>query len=445
MTEQGQFPELPPIVESPESRVGGVGKPRLLQAERDQQQWLVARLDDVLAKDHPARAVWEFVEALDLAELKAQVRAIEGRAGRPAIDPAVLLSLWLYGISQGVGSARELERLSKEHDAYRWLRGGVSVNYHTLSDFRNQGDAFDRLLSALLASLTKSGVLRLERVAQDGMRVRASAGASSFHRRLTLEAHLKAAEAQLEALKQQGEGAGSSLSARQQKAQERAARERRERVQRALELLPEAEKTKERRGQRAPEEARVSSTDPEARVMKMADGGFRPAYNAQVASDTVTQIILAVEAVNLGSDMAQLPPMLDQLKQRWGKLPREALVDGGYASEGSIKDAYERGVTLFAPVQKPRDAARNRYLPLPGDSAARSAWRERMGTAEAKETYKERASTAECVNANLRRFSLTCFPLRGLKKTRAVLILAALAHNLFRVRAIRLAALAASI
>ena len=151
--------------------------------------------------------------------------------------------------------------------------------------------------------------------------------------------------------------------------------------------------------------------------MKLADGGFRPAYNARVASDTVTQIILAGDAVNAGSEMAQLPSMLDQIKQRWGEAPAGGDRGRRLRHEGSIKDAYERGVTLFAPVQKPKDASGNRDLPLPEDSAARGAWRERMGTAEAKETYKERAATNRVRNANLRPFSLTCFPLRGLEKT----------------------------
>lgn len=410
MTEQGQFPGLPPTVERIAEEPLAVGKPRLMRAQREQKRWLVASLDELLAQDHPARAVLAFVEGLDLSMLNEGVRAVEGRAGRPAIDPGVLLSLWLYGMSKGVSSARELDRLCDEHDAYRWLAGGVSVNYHTLSDFRNQGAAFDRLLTGMLAALTKEGILQLERVAQDGMRTRASAGAASFHGRTTLEAHRKAAEAQLKWLKEQAESGQSSLSARQQKAQERAARERQERVQRALKLLPEAEKKVKQRKDKEPGVARVSSTDPQARVMKMADGGFRPAYNAQMVSDAETQLIVAVDVVNLGSDMAQLPPLLTQLECRLGRLPREVLVDGGYASEGSIEDAHRRGVALYAPIQKPKDALRNRYLPLPGDSPARARLRLRMGTAEAKVIYKERASTAECVNANLRRFGLRCFP-----------------------------------
>jgi IS5 family transposase len=182
---------------------------------------------------------------------------------------------------------------------------------------------------------------------------------------------------------------------------------------------------------------RTSTTDPEARVMKMADGGFRPAFNAQVAATTQTRIIVGVDAGNIGSDMAQLPPMLEQIEERLGTLPKEMLADGGYPSQGSLEDAHRRGVTVYAPVQKPKDADRDRYQPLPGDSEARAAWRQRMGTDEAKEIYKERGATIEWVNAVLRRFGLRFLTVRGLKKVRAVLLLAALAHNLFRVEAIR--------
>jgi transposase len=436
MAEQGQFPTFPAVVESAEREAPAVVRPRLLRVDRQQGQWQVATLDQLLPEKHPARAVWTFVEGLDLSGYVLAVRAIEGHAGRPAIDPAILLGLWLFAVSEGVGSAREIERLTREHDAYRWLCGGISVNYHTLSDFRNQGDKLDELLTRSLAVLMKAGVLTLERVSQDGMRVRASAGAASFRQRESLERELRAAEAQVQRLKNEVEGKPADRPTRAQRAQERAAREREARVRKALALLPEAEATMARRNKQGAA-ARTSTTDPEARVMKMADGGFRPAYNAQVSCDAATRIIVGVDAGNIGNDMAQLPPMLNQLEERLGMLPEAVLVDGGYPSQGSLDDAHKRGVTVYAPVQKPKDADRDRYLPLPEDSEARAAWRQRMGTDEAKEIYKQRGSTIEWVNACLRRFGLRQLPVRGLAKVRAVLILCALAHNLFRVEALR--------
>jgi transposase len=436
MTQQAQFPDLPPVVESSTSGGQAVVPLRLSRANRQQVEWRMAPLDDLLREGHPARSVWKFVAQQDLSDYVAEARAIEGHAGRPAIEPAVLLALWLYATSRGVGSAREVERLTKEHDAYRWLCGGVSVNYHTLSVFRNQGKKLDDLLTRSLAVLTREGLLTLERGAQDGMRVRASAGAASFRQRDTLEKHLREAEAQVQRLKNEDGAEAQARSARQKAAQERAAREREARLRRALELLPEAEATLQRQDKK-PEEARTSTTDPDARVMKMADGGFRPAFNLQVVATTQTRIIIGVEAGNVGSDMAELPAMLDQLEERLGRLPGELLADGGYPSQGSLEDAYRRGVTVYAPVQKPKDPGRDRYQPLPGDSEARATWRQRMGTDEAKEIYKERGATIEWVNAVLRRYGLRFLAVRGLKKVRAVLLLAALAHNLFRVEAIR--------
>lgn len=266
------------------------------------------------------------------------------------------------------------------------------------------------------------------------MRVRASAGAASFHQRETLETHLRKARAHIEQLRD--EALDTSQSARQKAARARAARERAARVERALALLPEAEATLERCKEPAAK-ARVSTTDPEARVMKMADGGFRPALNVQVAADTATHLIVGVDVVNIGNDMGQLPPMLDQIEKRLGRLPKEMLVDGGFPSEGSLEAAHARGVTLYAPVQKPREPERDRYLPRARDSEAKAQWRERRGTPEAKDIYKQRGSTAEWVNARLRRHSLSCFLVRGLDRARGVLVLAALAHNLFRVRTIK--------
>jgi len=233
---------------------------------------------------------------------------------------------------------------------------------------------------------------------------------------------------------------GEAGSERKAKARERAARERDQRVRRALELLPQAEAVLKRRKGKAAEDARTSTTDPDARVMKMADGGFRPAYNAQVVCDTETCLILGVDGSSAGSDMAQLPPMLDQLEKRFKQLPRRVLVDGGFASSGTIDDAHRRGITLFAPVQQPKAADRDRYQPHPGDSPARAAWRQRMGTPEAKETFKARGRSIEWVNACLRRLGLTRVLVRGREKVRAVLILAALAHNLLRLETLRKAA-----
>jgi len=413
------------------------GRPRLRCAERHQVVMQVASLDSLLPEDHRARLVWEYVEGLDLRRLYEQVRAVEGRAGRDAIDPRILMALWLYATVDGVGSARQLAGLCKDHVAYQWICGGVSVNYHTLSDFRTaHPDVLDDLLTHSVAALMHEGLVTLHRVAQDGMRVRADAGAGSFRRRVTLEECRSQAQEQVESLRQELEEDPGASNRRQQAARRRAARERSERIGKALDQVAQIESKKKEQEQ---EKVRASTTDPEARVMKMADGGFRPAHNVQFATDTASQVITGVDVVNTGSDQGQMPPMVEQHQQRYGKVPDETLTDGGFAQLEDIDKVSSpaMGTMVYAPVQKPRKAGRDPHQPLPGDSATIAAWRQRMGTPEAKQIYKERAATAECVNAISRNRGLRQFLVRGLKKVRAVALWFAIAHNLMRAVVLR--------
>lgn len=250
--------------------------PRILEANRTQVLLRPTDLESLLPADHPARALWACAERLDLTAFYAPIAAVEGVAGRPAIDPKILLALWLYATSEGVGSAREVARLCEAHDAYRWICGGVHVNYHTLSDFRVAHQAaLDAVLTETLAVLLKEGLITLTRVAQDGTRIRASAGAASFRRETSLHRCLMEAEAQVRRCAAEDDATVATRTARQAAAQARAARERQARVAQALAQLPAVRAAKKTPAARA--EARVSTTDPEARVMKMADGGFRPA------------------------------------------------------------------------------------------------------------------------------------------------------------------------
>jgi hypothetical protein len=353
------------------------------------------------------------------------------------------MALWLYATVEGVGSARAVARLCEEHDAYRWLCGGVSVNYHTLADFRVQHVAYlNGLLTTSVATLMAEGLVTLTRVAQDGVRVRASAGAASFRRGPRLAECLAEAEAQVEALRQELYADPGATTRRQAAARERAAEERRQRVAKALQHLPDVEAKKKATDR---ERARASTTDPEARVMKMADGGFRPAFNGQFATDTAAQLIVGVDVTNLGSDRAQLAPMTAQLQQRYGQVPAEMLVDGGFVNHETFV-ALARpavGCTVYAPVSAPRDGKRDPYEPCPGDPEAIAQWRRRMGTEAAKTIYKERAATSECVNAIARNRGLEHLLVRGLHKVKAVLLWFALAHNLIRAVSLRQAAAAA--
>jgi transposase len=403
---------------------------------RGQLEWRSVDLDGTLPRDHRARAVWEYVQGMDLSELYGRIRAVEGMAGRPAADPEVVLALWLYATIEGVGSARALDRLTEEHDAYRWLRGGVPLNYHLLADFRVEHEALlNLLLTQSVAALMTSGIVDLQRVAQDGMRVRASAGAASFRRGPTLNECLQDAEEQVAALRKELDDDPAATSRRMKAARERAAEDRRERVKKALAQLPDVESKKDAKSK---DKARVSTTDPDARVMKMGDGGYRPAFNVQFATDTATQVIVGVSLDNQGSDQNQMSPMIEQLRERYDQVPKQFLVDAGFTKLAEVEwvETVEN-VTVYAPVMQPRDPNRDRHQPMPGDSDAIAAWRQRMGTDEAKEIYKERAATAECVNAAARNRGLRQFLVRGQRKARAVALWYALAHNLMRTLALR--------
>jgi len=334
----------------------------------------------------------------------------------------------------GVGSAREVDRLCDRHDAYRWLRGGVSVNYHTLSAFRVAHQAaLDDLLTQSIATLRYRGIVTLARVAQDGTRVRGSAGAGSFRRDATLQACLREARQQVDRTAKQTD---APVSARTAAAQQRAAADRLARVDEALAQLPAVAALKAQQG-KAAGEVRVSTTDPDARVMKMADGGFRPAYNVHLATDVDSRIIVGVRTLNTGSDQSQLGPMLDALAQRLGALPAAQLVDGGFTTKAEITAAAARQVTVYAPPMQRASATRPADQPTPGDSPAVAAWRTRMATDEAKTIYKARAATAEWVNADARTHrTLNRVLVRGLTKVHTWVLWAALAHNMIRMMGI---------
>lgn len=410
------------------------GAPRLRVVRREQVGLEVVDIDSLIPDDHPARLIASAVECLDLRRFYEPIRARGATAGRPATDPKLLISLWLYATVDGVGSARELDRLTREHAAYRWLCADVTVNYHLLAAFRvGHEAALDQLLSDVISKLMAAGLVTLRRVAHDGMRVRAAAGASSFRRRNRLEHLMDEVQAHLAALKASVHEPGQR--SRRDAARLRAAVERESRVKQALAAMTEAEATKARQTKQKDreKEPRVSTTDPDARVMKMGDGGFRPAYNLQLSTDVDSRFIVGVQVSNVGSDSGLLEPALEQIKSRTGALPEEMLVDGGFVNAKAIDQAAERGTTVFAPVPKPRTPGIDPHERKPEDSDATAQWRERMRTEGAKEIYKQRAATAETTNADLRcKRGLQQFVVRGTGKVLSVTLWAALAYNLLR-------------
>jgi transposase len=430
-----EMPAVEPAARAEEPRQGG--QPRLRCAVRDQIEFRACALNDMLPDDHQARIVWKFVEALDLSPIYEQIASVAGRPGHPAADPRILFTLWLYATLRGVGSARELDRLCEQHVAYLWICGGVSMNYHTLSDFRTRHvEVLDQLLTESVASLMAEGLVSLDRVAQDGMKVRANAGAASFRRKMTLEELLVEAKQQVEALRSELEADPAGATDRQRAARQRAAEEREERIRAALNQIPQIEAAKKAADKH---KARASTTDADARTMKMGDGGFRPAFNVQYATATDSQVITGVEVTNSGGDQGQMAPMVEQHETRYGKTPDEMLVDGGFVKKEDIDtvSAPQGSTTVFAPVMKSKDPNRDPHEPRADDSPAVVAWRKRMATDEAKEIYKQRAATAECSNAHARNRGLQRFLVRGLRKVKAVALWYALAHNLIRAATLR--------
>ena len=417
------------IVSPTQQAAAPKGAPRLRCANRSQLLLRPVDLDATIPSDHQARTIWRFLEQLDLARFLEPIEAREGEPGRDATDPRILVAVWLYATSQAVGSARALARLCEAHDAYRWICGGVSLNHHLLSDFRvNHGAALDELQTQVLAVMMKQGLVTLTRMAQDGTRVRASAGAASFRREPRLRDFLAAAQEQVEHVKHLADD--PTVTARETAARQRAAREREARIKKALEEMPAAraaKKTDEK------DEARVSTTDPEARVMKMGDGGFRPAFNLQFATTTEEAVIVGVGVTNVGSDKSQMTPMLAQIEERTGRRPSEYLVDSGYVNLEAIEEAEKNGTTVYAPPAAKKKGEEPSYEPKPDDAPEVAAWRQRMGTKEAKDLYtKARGATAELVNADLKEHRGLTLRVRGAKKVLTIALWHVLAYNLMR-------------
>jgi transposase len=465
------FGEMPAVSEGDRAVPSCRAAPRLQYAVRDQVELRACDLESLLAPDHRARSVWQFVQSLQLAALHEGIRAVQGRPGRPPIDPAILVALWLYATLDGVGSARELARLCEAEDAYRWLCGGVGVNHHTLSDFRvEQASWLDEQLTRSVAALLAQAAVTMNRVAQDGLRIRAHAKAASFRRRERLQQLLQDARDQVQALKNEVDDEPGASGRRVRAARSRAATERERRVADALRTLecieqaaaPKKAKSKpaaeeepgstadagatakdrankdEASKDKAPKAVRVSTTDADARVMKMADGGFRAAFNGQLVADTATQVIAAVALTNVGSDMNPMAPLMDEVRRRYDLVPKQWLADGGFAKHEQIEAVAAAGCAPRLPVMAAKNDERDPHTPREGDRPAIARWRSRMASDEARAIYKERGASVECANAQLRRRDLWRFNVCGMVKARAVLLWHALAHNLQRMIALDL-------
>jgi transposase len=420
---------------------------RVSRPQRRQREWQDFCLDETLPHDDIARTVWAYVESLDLSALYGDIKVSGHQAGRSAIAPEILVALWLMATLEGISSARRLDRLCRRDARYKWICGKVSVNYHTLSDFRSgQVEFLEQLLVDSVAALMDQGLVPLETVAQDGMRVRASAGKSSFRRKPTLEELQRLAAEHLQRLQDENEDESRhEADARKAAAQERAARERKERIDEALRQREELAKTREKRKKGDGEKTRVSTTDPDARNMKMANGGFNPAFNVQFSSDADAQVIVGVDVTNEGTDGAQMPPMLDQLEADYGQRPETCLVDSAFTTKESVTEVEQKGTTVVGGIPRAGQLEKtggDPHSPQRHDTPEYIQFRERMGETKYQELYKQRPCVAEFPNAVCRNQGLGQFLVRGLKKVKSVCLLHAIAFN-FR-RMIHLGALPAS-
>lgn len=413
---------------------------RVKRPQRFQIQWRDASLDQLIPRDHRVRAVWAYLDSLDLSPLYQNIRACEGHVGRDAVDPQILMAIWMFATIEGISSARQLEKLCQRDLAFMWICGDVGVNHHLLSDFRTGHGAFlEELLTDTIATLLHQEIVTLETVAQDGMRVRANAGSGSFRRKKTLEECHQEAASQVNTLREEMEQHTDTDASnqRQRAAKERAARERLERVEDALKNLEELQEQKESRKKGSGKDARCSTTDPDARNMKMGDGGFRPAYNVQFATDGQTRMIVSVEVTNNGSDGGQMAPRHEDVRQRYNRVPDHYVVDGGFVTNEDVTKVEHTDSQVIGPMPHAE-----RIEKRGGDSHARRArdsdemfaFRQRMKSEHAKALLKSRPSIAEFPNAECRNRGLGQFRVRGLDKVRTVSLWYALTFNFMRMR-----------
>lgn len=426
---------------------------RILRPDRSQIRLDVVDLDSQLPPDHRARLIWQFVKTLELNVIEERFKARGQQAGRPASDPAVLLALWLYATVEGVGSGRAIERLCESHAAYRWLCGGVPVNHNLLAEFRREHEAWlDRQLTRSLTALIAEGLLAVEEVAIDGTKVRSRAGRGSMVQRKRLERIEQAVSERVAGLKRELEQDSAAAERKRRARALRAAQEREARVQQAKRQLDAFEQEKEQRARRRPKEEaaksppRVSVSDPTVRMMRMADGATRPAWNVQVA--TAKGFIVGIGPTDRRNDSALAEASVTQVVARCGKAPERLLADQTAMTRKEIAalDEAHPQLKVYSPVPAERadvtpETARNRRSERRREPEAVTQWRKRMASEDGKEVYARRKLT-EHVYARLKNRGSGQMLVHGLKKVRSVCLLHALAHNLMQASYLRAVAAA---
>src|ERR1700680_1271950 len=313
-------------------------EPLIRPINRQQMSWRAVDVERLIGEDHRARAIWTLVGRLDLGRFYESIESSAEEGGRPAVDPQLLISLWVYAYSEGIGSAREVARRCEFDPAFQWLTGLQEVNYHTLADFRVERQReLDELFTQVLAALSKEGLITLEQVMQDGTKIKALASTRSYQREGTIREHLERARQRVE---QMGDPRNEEASPKVKQAQARARREQQERLESALQELQKLQERKS--GEKAKSEGGGSTGCTQARVMLHSDGGLSLSYNAQISADAANGLIVAVAVTQEANDSAQLLPAVDRMENQLQQIPRQLVADGGYSTRDNIERMAER-------------------------------------------------------------------------------------------------------
>ena len=414
---------------------------RVIGPDRAQLRWDVVDLDSQLPDDHRARLVWAFVEGLDLSEFYDRIKARDAVAGRPATDPRVVLAVWLYATLEGIGSARAIDRLCQQHAAYRWLCGGAPINHDLLATFRRENAVLlDRLLTQSVTGLIAEKLITLEEMAIDGTKVRACAGRGSMSQRKRLESIEKAVAERIAELKSELDKDPGEPERRRKKRALQAAEERAQRVERARQKLAALTQEQAVRAKRhAKEEAekgepKVSVSDPEVRVMRLADGAVAPAWNVQVA--TSNGFIVGIDPTDRRNDSGLATGVVEQIAQRSNRVPQRLLADTRAMTQDDLVQLGEAhpALRVYSPPAPQRlavkpETERKRRWSRRREPPAVTAWRARMASEEGQETYRRRKLT-ERAHGIIKNRGMSRFLVHSREKVRAVCVLQALALNL---------------
>ena len=345
-----------------EAGVGGTGvqaqrradaAPKIKPIDRNQSAFVALDVENLVGPDDKVRSIWDLTGRMNLGRLREQIVSRAGAAGQAAEDPRLLVAIWVWSYSEGVSSSREVEHLIAHEPALMWLCGLRTISHATLANFRKDHRAeLDDLFTQLLGLLETMGAVKLDRVMHDGTKIQAQAGADSFRREGTLQANLEKARTVVEHMA----NPDTEATARVHSARRRAARERVERAEAALQELETLQAGKKNEAEK--QQVRVSSTEPEARIMKHGDHAIRPAYNAQITTDAETKVIVAASLTQDANDMHSLEPAIDLVKHNMGREPEQVVADGGYTTRDNIRMMKERKIDFIGSL---------------GDQAARQA------------------------------------------------------------------------